>query len=73
MKGLRFHAHAEYNFGKSVTQAGGSVMPVNTALLFDSYADFEAYARHARTLASVAAATRAIDDEVITAAGPESS
>jgi carbohydrate-selective porin OprB len=33
-KGLSLNVHAEYNFGKSVNQRGGTIMPVNTALMF---------------------------------------
>jgi porin len=33
-KGLSFSVHAEYNFGKAVNLDGGTLMPVNTALMF---------------------------------------
>jgi len=32
--GLSLTVHAEYNFGQSVNQRGGTIMPVNTALAF---------------------------------------
>jgi porin len=34
LNGLSMNVHAEYNFGESVNQRGGTIMPVNTALMF---------------------------------------
>jgi hypothetical protein len=42
-KGLSLSVHAEYNFGKSVNQRGGTIMPVNTALMFPGMKGAEAF------------------------------
>ena len=42
-KGLSLNVHAEYNFGESVNQRGGTVMPVNTALMFPGMEGADAF------------------------------
>lgn len=42
-KGLSMNVHAEYNFGESVNQRGGTVMPVNTALMFPGMKGADAF------------------------------
>jgi len=42
-KGLSLNVHAEYNFGKSVNQRGGTIMPVNTALMFPGMEGADAF------------------------------
>jgi porin len=42
-KGLSLNAHAEYNFGESVNQRGGTIMPVNTALMFPGMKGADAF------------------------------
>jgi porin len=42
-KGLSLTAHAEYNFGESVNQHGGTIMPVNTALAFPGMEGADAF------------------------------
>jgi porin len=41
--GLSLTVHAEYNFGKSVNQRGGTIMPVNTALMFPGMEGADAF------------------------------
>jgi porin len=42
-KGLSLTVHAEYNFGESVNQRGGTLMPVNTALMFPGMEGADAF------------------------------
>jgi porin len=42
-KGLSLNVHAEYNFGESVNQHGGTIMPVNTALMFPGMEGADAF------------------------------
>lgn len=42
-KGLSLNVHAEYNFGNSVNQRGGTIMPVNTALMFPGMEGADAF------------------------------
>jgi porin len=42
-KGLSLNVHAEYNFGESVNQRGGTIMPVNTALMFPGMEGADAF------------------------------
>ena len=42
-KGLSLNVHAEYNFGESVNQRGGTIMPVNTALMFPGMKGADAF------------------------------
>jgi len=42
-KGLSLTVHAEYNFGESVNQRGGTIMPVNTALMFPGMEGADAF------------------------------
>ncbi len=42
-KGFSFTVHAEYNFGNSVNSAGGTAVPVNTALYFPGMDSSEAF------------------------------
>ena len=42
-KGLSLSVHAEYNFGESVNQRGGTIMPVNTALMFPGMEGADAF------------------------------
>jgi porin len=42
-KGLSLNAHVEYNFGESVNQRGGTIMPVNTALMFPGMKGADAF------------------------------
>jgi len=42
-KGLSMNVHAEYNFGESVNQRGGTIMPVNTALMFPGMEGADAF------------------------------
>jgi porin len=42
-KGLSLVIHAEYNFGHSVNGAGGTVMPINTALAFPGMEGADAF------------------------------
>jgi len=41
--GLSLNVHAEYNFGESVNQRGGTIMPVNTALMFPGMEGADAF------------------------------
>lgn len=42
-EGLSLSVHAEYNFGQSVNQRGGTIMPVNTALMFPGIEGSDAF------------------------------
>jgi len=42
-KGLSLNVHAEYNFGTSVNQRGGTIMPLNTALQFPGMTGAKAF------------------------------
>jgi porin len=42
-KGFSLTVHAEHNFGESVNQRGGTLMPVNTALMFPGMAGADAF------------------------------
>ena len=42
-KGLSLFVHAEYNFGESVNGLGGTLMPVNVALMFPGIEGQDAY------------------------------
>ena len=42
-KGLSLRVHAEYNFGASVNLEGGTIMPVNTALMFPGMKGADAF------------------------------
>lgn len=41
--GLSLNVHAEYNSGESVNQRGGTIMPVNTALMFPGMEGADAF------------------------------
>ena len=62
-KGLSLNVHAEYNFGKSVNQRGGTIMPVNTALMFPGMEGIDAFDFSSVTL------TQAFGDSVSLLAG----
>jgi porin len=42
-KGLSLNVHGEYNFGESVNLRGGTIMPVNTALMFPGMEGSDAF------------------------------